>query len=94
MLLRGCPDDAVAEACAERLLKGIRVAKVFGAPDEPGRWFWTEWNCEVEVYKKPRGKYLYVTPPGGVEIRITDKIAGGWRIALPQSSPSSGVPHS
>ncbi len=49
-------------------------------PDAPGTWYWEAWDCNVEVYKKR--VHLYVTPPGGVEVRITGRIAGGW-VAVP-----------
>ena len=48
------------------------------APAVPGRYYWGEYNCEVDVIK--RGKYLYVTPPGpaAVEVRVSPRIAGTW----------------
>lgn len=58
-------------------------------PNREGRWFWKEWNREVVVYKKRGGRYLYVNP-GGVEIRITPKIAGGW-IAIPEVGEGGGA---
>jgi len=46
-------------------------------PTLPGRYYWTEWKAEVEVIK--RGRTLYVTPPGGVELKITPSIAGQFK---------------
>lgn len=43
-------------------------------PSKPGNYYWSEWKCVVEV--KQRGQQLYVTPPNGVEVKITAKIAG------------------
>lgn len=51
-------------------------------PTEPGAYYWSEWKATVDVTK--RGKYLYVTPPGGVEVRITPYIAGTFK---PQQEP-------
>lgn len=45
-------------------------------PDQAGLYFWSEWSCVVKVYHKPRFRGLFVTPPKGVEIRITERIAG------------------
>lgn len=53
-------------------------------PKEPGTYFWTEWNQNVALYKKPRCRSLFVTPPGGVEVRITPRIAGDF-IAVSQT---------
>lgn len=49
-------------------------------PDEPGWYFWTEWDAPVRVYKKPRAKSLFVTPPGGVEVRVTPRLAGDFTL--------------
>ena len=45
-------------------------------PTEPGRYYWSTWKATVEVYRKKGGRYLYVCPPGGIELRITPRIAG------------------
>lgn len=47
-------------------------------PDKPGRYFWSEYGQAVDVYRKKGGRHLYVVPPikGGIEIRITERIAG------------------
>lgn len=45
-------------------------------PDKPGLYRWSEWKATVDVYRKAGSKYLYVRPPGGVEVRITPFIAG------------------
>lgn len=49
------------------------------APVTPGRYYWSEYKCEVDVIK--RGRYLYVTPPGSVavEVRVSPRIAGTWQ---------------
>lgn len=47
------------------------------APTAPGRFFWSEWNAEVEVFKK--GRKLFVTPPGGVTIPVTPHLAGRFK---------------
>ena len=46
------------------------------APTKPGVYYWSEYKCNVEIIKL--GKFLYVTPPinGGVEIKVTSRIAG------------------
>lgn len=49
------------------------------APTKPGWYYWDEWNANVEVYRKPKGFHLYVTPPNGVEIRVTPNIAGTFK---------------
>lgn len=46
-------------------------------PTEPGSYYWTEWKCMVQV--EARGKNLVVTPPGGVQVRVTPRIAGEFR---------------
>lgn len=45
-------------------------------PKTPGVYYWIEWGENVEVIK--RGKHLYVTPPiaGGIEVRVSGRIAG------------------
>jgi hypothetical protein len=43
-------------------------------PDVPGLYRWSEWKALVTVVM--RGKSLYVTPPNGVEIKVTPFIAG------------------
>lgn len=47
-------------------------------PEVPGMYYWTEWDCIIKIYSKPRCKGLYVTPPGAsaVEVKITPFIAG------------------
>lgn len=51
-------------------------------PTEPGRYYWTEWACYVEVYCKTKthkpGGRLYVQVPGGIEVRVTPRIAGSF----------------
>ena len=49
-------------------------------PVHPGTYYWSEWKADVLVYRKPRSRYLYVTPPGGVEIRVTPAIAGNFKL--------------
>lgn len=48
-------------------------------PTQPGRYYWSEWKAEVDVYRKRSRAKLYVTPPGGVEIEVTPNIAGTFR---------------
>lgn len=79
------------DAAIEALDAALPSLVVLDAPTHAGRWYWSEWDTVVTVYKKRGGRHLYVTPPGGVEIRITHKIAGGW-IALPETGQDSGVP--
>lgn len=43
-------------------------------PNEPGRYFWSEWRAVVDVFA--RRKKLFVTPPGGVTIPVTPYLAG------------------
>lgn len=43
-------------------------------PDAPGKYFWDQYGCVVDVYR--RGPMLYVKPPGGIEVRISKRIAG------------------
>lgn len=66
-------------ARARRGIGGSRplraVNKTGTVPDMPGRYHWSEWGV-VKVYEKKRHRGLYVTPPYGVEIRITEYIAG------------------
>ena len=84
--------DEYDAACAGRSLEAALEALVPRAmPTHTGRWYWAEWGRDFEVYKKRGGRHLYVTPPGGVEVRITPKIAGGW-LAVPQDSEDSSVP--
>jgi len=47
-------------------------------PSEPGSYYWTEWKVNVDVVRKRGGHHLYVTPPGGVEVRVTHHIAGSF----------------
>lgn len=51
-------------------------------PSEPGLYYWTEWAQVVEVYAKVRrfnsGQRLYTKIPGGIEVRITPRIAGSF----------------
>lgn len=54
-------------------------------PTEPGLYYWSEWKAHVNVYRKRGGKYLYVVPPGGAEVRVTPFIAGTFKPA--QESP-------
>ena len=49
-------------------------------PTQPGWYFWSEWKTVVDVYRKRGGKYLYVKPPGGIEVRITPYIAGTFQV--------------
>lgn len=49
-------------------------------PAEPGVYYWTEWAQNVEVYCKTKtwkpGGRLYTKVPGGIEVRVTPRIAG------------------
>lgn len=49
-------------------------------PAEPGEYYWTEWAQVVRVYCKTKahkpGGRLYVCIPGGIEVRVTPRIAG------------------
>jgi len=83
--------DEEYDAAIEALYAALTALVVLDVPTHAGRWYWSEWGTDVTVYKKRGGKHLYVTPPGGVEIRITPKIAGGW-IAIPETGQDSGVP--
>lgn len=56
-------------------------------PTAPGKYYWTEWACYVQVYSKRGGRHLYVCIPGGVEVRVTARIAGSF-IALQE--PNDG----
>lgn len=47
-------------------------------PTRPGRYYWDAWKAIVVVFRKKGGKHLYVTPPGGVTIRVTPRIAGSF----------------
>ena len=81
--------DRVARAKAE--LEQFQKQVFRSKPDAPGMWYWGEWDCEVKVYtKKGKGRRLYVTPPGGIEVLITPRIAGGW-IALAKHSANNRV---
>lgn len=46
-------------------------------PDVPGLYYWSEWKCNVEVVLRRGG--LYVTPPNGIEIKVTPAIAGKFK---------------
>jgi hypothetical protein len=87
---QGVTDEAY-DAAIEALDAALTALFVLDVPTHAGRWYWREWDTDVTVYKKRGGKHLYVTPPGGVEVRITHKIAGGW-IAIPETGQDSGVP--
>lgn len=55
-------------------------------PTEPGRYWWTTWNQNVDVYCKtktfkPGVSKLYVKPSFGVEVQVTHRIAGDFRPA-------------
>lgn len=50
-------------------------------PDGPGLFYWSEWRVVVEVTQ--RGRTLYVTPPNGVEIKVTPNIAGKFKRKQP-----------
>lgn len=63
-----------------------RPTNVSRLPTEPGRYYWSEWKVIVDVYRKRGGKYLYVKPPSGVEVRVSPFIAGTF--APVQESPS------
>lgn len=43
-------------------------------PQIPGLYYWSEWKCLVIV--ELRGKFLFVTPPNGIRVKVTPKIAG------------------
>ena len=50
-------------------------------PAKPGTYFWTEWAQYVEVYCKGKwkpGGRLYTRVPGGIEVRVTPRIAGNF----------------
>lgn len=49
-------------------------------PDEDGMYYWTEWAQVVRVYRKRGGRWLYVCIPGGIEVRITPRIAGSFHV--------------
>lgn len=53
-----------------------RPTNTSALPTTSGLYRWSEWKADVHVYRKRGGKYLYVTPPGGLEVRITPFIAG------------------
>lgn len=59
-------------------------------PAAPGQYFWTEWDAEVEVYKKPRRESLFVTPPNGLEIRVTARLAGDFYRLANEHCPTCG----
>ena len=51
-------------------------------PTEPGEYYWSEWKCMVQVYAKGKhkpGGRLYTRVPGGIEVRVTPRIAGEFR---------------
>lgn len=54
-------------------------------PTEPGIYYWTEWAQYVQVYAKTKthkpGGRLYVQIPGGIEVRVTPRIAGRFIVA-------------
>lgn len=52
----------------------IKRARNLHVPSCPGEYYWSEWKCKVFITR--RGKTLYVTPPGGIEIKVTPFIAG------------------
>lgn len=60
----------------KRAIKTAEIAKPI--PKSAGTYYWSEYGCNVEVRRKRGSPHLYVTPPmrGGVEIRITPRIAG------------------
>lgn len=47
-------------------------------PTKAGRYYWSTWKSYVDIYTKRGGRHLYVVPPGGVEIRVTPRIAGSF----------------
>lgn len=51
-------------------------------PTEPGTFYWTEWAQYVTVYAKTKtfkpGQRLYTRLPGGIEVRISPRIAGNF----------------
>lgn len=47
-------------------------------PASPGMYYWTEWGMVVQVYAKGKGDRLYTKIPGGLEVRITPRIAGSF----------------
>jgi hypothetical protein len=46
-------------------------------PNAPGLYYWSEWKSLVTV--EMRGKNLFVTPPNGVRVKITHRIAGTFK---------------
>lgn len=56
-------------------------------PTEPGPYYWSEWKTVVDVYRKRGGKYLYVKPPSGTEVRISPFIAGTFVPVQESTSP-------
>jgi hypothetical protein len=72
-------------ACLQLVERSGRVGK--SLPTEPGEYYWTEWACMVRVYCKTKtykpGGRLYVKLPGGIEVRITPRIAGSFRDIKP-----------
>lgn len=48
-----------------------------GKPVAPGLYWWDTWKAEVAVVK--RGRSLFVTPPGGVRVAVTARLAGTLR---------------
>jgi hypothetical protein len=50
-------------------------------PADAGRYYWTEWAMYVDVYR--RGRHLYTKIPGGVEVRVTPRIAGSFHDTKP-----------
>jgi len=57
-------------------LRALLIASLKPLPTEPGMYFWDHWGCVVEVYKKRGGRCLYTKPPGGIEVKISPRIAG------------------
>lgn len=57
-------------------------------PTEPGEYYWTEWACMVQVYAKGKthkpGGRLYTRVPGGIEVRVTPRIAGQFLTTKPK----------
>ncbi len=51
-----------------------RTGKRSDLPDHPGLYYWSEWKCLVTVEIRKGG--LFVTPPNGIEIKVTPNIAG------------------
>lgn len=54
-----------------------RTGKRSDLPTHPGLYYWSEWKSLVQVTM--RGHSLYVTPPNGIEVKITPNIAGKFK---------------